>query len=244
MSGHSKWHNIKYKKALADKKRGQIFSKITRQIEIAAREGGGDPETNSALRMAIERAKSFNLPKEKIERAIKRGVGKLEGVKYEKFLYEAFGPGGVAMIIEGVTDNKNRALSEIKKVLRDFGGKLAEEGSVKWLFEKKGVILIDREKQREDFKNKENLELIAIESGASNFSWRENFLEIQTTIEKLEEVKNFLKNKGIKIEDASLDWVAKEEIKIGEEIKRKCQSLFSALDELDSVQEIYSNLKI
>lgn len=242
MSGHSKWHNIKYKKTLADKKRGQIFSKLSKQIEIAAREGGGNPETNAFLRMAIERAKNFNLPKENIERAIKRGTGELEGVRYEKFLYEAFGPGGIAVIIEGVTDNKNRALSEIKKVLRDSGGKLAEEGSVKWLFEKKGVILIDLEKQKEELKDKEKLELLAIEGGADDFSWKENFLEVQTNPKDLEKVKNFLKEKGIEIEDASLDWVAKEKAKVSQEIKEKCESLFEALDNLDSVQEIYSNL--
>lgn len=243
MAGHSKWHNIKYKKTLVDKKRGQIFSKLSRQIEIAAKEGGGNPETNPVLRMAIEKAKSFNLPKENIERAIKRGTGQLKGARYERFLYEAFGPEGIAIIIEGVTDNRNRSLSEIKKILRDYGGKLTEEGAVKWLFERRGVILVDIEKQKEDLKDKEILELLSIEAGAKDFIWKGNFLEIQTNVKDLEKVKFFLENKKVKIEDVSLDWIAKEKIDPPEKIREKCEALFSALDELESVQEIYSNLK-
>lgn len=240
MSGHSKWANIKYKKEAADKKRGQLFSKLARQISIAAREGGGDPEKNPTLRMIIERARSFNMPKDNIERAIKRGTGELEGVKYEKATYEALGPGRVAMIIEVITDNKNRTLSEIKQILNKNYGKLAQEGSVRWLFERKGVITLNFKKQPPSL-SKEDLELKIIDSNAENFRWFDDYLEIYTKPEELEKVKNDLVSKGIVIEDVSLDWVAKEIINLSEEEKKKCEKLFEALNESDSVQEIYSN---
>jgi len=138
MSGHSKWSSIKHRKAITDAKRGKIFSKLSRLISIAAKEKGGDPESNPKLRMAIEKARQMNMPKDNIERAVKRGTGQLEGVKMEEIIYEAYGPAGVALIIEGITDNKNRTLSEIKHTLGRFNGKLAEAGSVKYLFDKKG----------------------------------------------------------------------------------------------------------
>lgn len=243
MSGHSHFSTIKRKKELTDKKRGQIFSKVTRMITIAAREGGGDPATNSKLRLAIEAAKNANLPKENIERAIKRGTGELAGEKLEEVTFEAFGPGGIAIIIEGITDNKNRALGEIKQILSQNGGKLANEGSVRWLFEKKGAIILDLKQQAEGLKNKENLELIAIEAGADDIYWHEDFLDIYTKSENLETVKKSLEEKGIKIESASLDWVAKEMIEVDEKNKEASEGLFEVLDESDSVQNIYSNLR-
>lgn len=139
MSGHSKWSNIKYRKELVDKKRGKIFSKISRLISLAAKEKGGDPEANSKLRLAIEKARQVNMPKDNIERAVKKGTGQLEGTKMEEVSYEAYGPSGVALVIEVITDNRNRALSEIKHILGNFGGKMAEAGSVKYLFDKKGA---------------------------------------------------------------------------------------------------------
>lgn len=243
MSGHSHFSTIKRKKELTDKKRGQIFSKVTRMITIAAREGGGDPATNSKLRLAIEAAKNANLPKENIERAIKRGTGELAGEKLEEVTFEAFGPGGIAIIIEGITDNKNRALGEIKQILSQNSGKLANEGSVRWLFEKKGAIILDLKQQAEGLKNKENLELIAIEAGADDIYWHEDFLDIYTKSENLETVKKSLEEKGIKIESASLDWVAKEMIEVDEKNKEAAEGLFEVLDESDSVQNIYSNLR-
>lgn len=244
MSGHSKWANIKYKKEAADKKRGQLFSKLARQISMAAREGGGDPEKNPTLRMIIDRARSFNMPKENIERAIKRGTGEIEGVKYEKATYEAFGPGNTAIIIEVVTDNKNRALSEIRQVLNKNGGKMAQEGSLRWMFERKGVITINLNKQ-DKFLSKEDLELKIIEADAENFHWiEENYIEVYTTPEELENVKKSLVSQGITIEDASLDWVAKEIINPPDNIKEKNRRLFEALNELDSVQEVYSNINL
>jgi len=243
MSGHSHWHSIKYQKTAADVKKSKAFSKIAREITIAAKEGG-DPEFNSRLRLAIEKAKSINMPAENIERAIKRGTGELAGAKLEPVLFEAYGPGGVAIIIEGITDNKNRTLGEIKQILSEYGGKLANEGSVKWLFERKGCLTIDLENQSVSGKTKEELELIAIEAGADDIYWQDKFLDIYTKPEELEKVKKKIEEKGIEIDSATLDWVPKEKILLNEEKKSDCQKLFEALDENDSVQEIYSNLKL
>ncbi|XOB42067.1 MAG: YebC/PmpR family DNA-binding transcriptional regulator [Candidatus Nealsonbacteria bacterium] len=242
MSGHSHAKKILHKKQITDAQRGKVFSKLARMISVAAREGG-DPETNLQLRRALEEAKTFALPKENIERAIKRGTGEIGEKKLEQFIFEAYGPGGIAIIIEGITDNKNRTLSEIKQILNQNNGKLADAGSVKWLFERKGCIIVDLKLQIEDFKNKEDLEILAIEAGAEDIYWHNNLLDVYTKIEELEKVKKNLEEKGIKIESASLDWVAKEEIKSDEKTKEGCQKLFEALDESEAVQDIYSNIK-
>lgn len=240
MSGHSHWAGIKHKKGLADAKRGMVFSKLTRMISIAAKDGK-DPAMNSKLRIAIEKAREVNMPTENIEKAIKRGAGELEGTKLEEFIFEAFGPGKAAIIIEGITDNKNRTLNEIKKILSQGGGKLAATGSVQWLFERKGVLTISLALGQEKL-SKENLELKAIEAGAEDIFWHKDLLDVYTRIEKLEEVKKNIETQGIKIEFASLDWVPKEIINIEEKEKLSCQKLFEALDENEDVQEIYSNL--
>lgn len=243
MSKHSHWAKIKRKKEISDKKRGQMFSKVLRMISVAAK-NGGDPETNSVLRLAIEKAKEFNLPKDTIERAIKKGAGEAAGQALEEVLYEAYGPGKIAILIESITDNKNRAFNEIKKILENHNGKLVAPGSVKWLFERKGSLIVDCKMQIEDFKNKEKLEMAVIESGAEDFRWSDGSLEIYTKPEDLEIVKSNLEKKGIKIDSSSLDWVAKEEIKVSEEDKVNAEKLFEDLDESEEVQEIYSNLKI
>ena len=244
MSGHSHFKSIKYKKEITDKKRGQMFSKISQEISVAAKEGGGDPEFNPQLRLTIEKAKSVNMPTDNIERAIQRGIGKLEGVKLKEVLFEAYGPGGIAVIVEGITDNKNRTLGEIKQILNQNNGKLVGEGAVKWMFERKGCLVVDCKLQIEDLKNKEKLELISIEAGALDLYWHNDVLDVYTKIEDLEKVKKNLEEKGIKIDSTSLDWVAKEEIKLDEKNKEACQKLFEALDENEAVQEIYSNLKL
>ena len=242
MSGHSHFSTIKRKKEITDAKRGKVFSKLARQVLIAAKEKGGDIETNSSLRMIIEKAKALNMPKDNIERAIKKGTGELEGEKLEEIMYEAYGPGGIAIIIEGITDNKNRTLSEIKQTLNQFQGKLADSGSVKWMFERKGAIILDKEQTM----NKDDLEMKIIEDGAEDFSWIEQedgvYLEIYTKVENLEAVKNQLEEQGIKIETAGLDWIAKETIKLDNKQKNTAERLFEELDENDAVQEIYSNL--
>lgn len=243
MSGHSHFSTIKHKKAITDKKRGQIFSKLSRMISVAAKEGSGDPETNSRLRLAIEKAKEFNMPKNNIERAIKRVTGELVGEKLEEVTFEAYGPSKIAIIIEGITDNKNRTLSEIKQILNQNNGKLADSGSVKWMFERKGVIMVNLKSQVSNFQ-KEDLELKAIEAGAEDIYWHKDSLDIYTKIEDLERVRKELESQGIKITSLALDWVAKEELKIEEKDKIACQKLFAALDENEAVQEIYSNLKV
>jgi len=243
MSGHSHAKTILHKKQITDAKRGKIFSKLSRQISVARREGGANPEMNPKLRLAIEQARSFAMPKDNIERAIKRGSGELKGAKLEEVIFEAYGPEGIAIIIEGITDNKNRALAEIKQTLNQYKGKLVGEGSVKWMFERKGVITLGMRNQGEYRNNKEELELLAIEVGADDIFWHNDILDIYTKIEDLEKVKKNLEEKGIKIESATLDWVAKEQIEVGEKEKETCQKLFEALDENEAVQEIYSNLK-
>jgi len=261
MSGHSHAKTIRHAKELTDKKRGQMFSKIARVIWVAVKQGGANPETNAKLRLAFEMAREANMPKENVERAIKRASGEAEGERLEEVLFEAYGPGGIAIIIEGITDNKNRTLGEIKQVLNQNNGKLAGEGSVKWMFERKGCLIIDvknqkpssakqgkagdeAKPQRPSKMKNEELELLAIEAGAEDVYWHGDILDVYTKIEELEKVKKNLEEKGIKIEGVSLDWVPKEEISLDEKTKESCQKLFDALDENEAVQEIYSNIKL
>jgi len=239
MSGHSHWHKIRYKKGTTDLKRSKAFSKMVRLITVAAKEAGGDPEKNPKLRMVIDKAKELNLPSENIERAIKKGTGELEGIKLEEFLFEAYGPDKIAIIIEGITDNKNRTLAEIKQTLDKHKGKLVDVGSVKWLFERRGVVTIKTKPEK-----KEDVQMIAIELGAEDLISRDGFLYIYTRPEELEKIKKELEKKGIIPESISLDWVAKEEIETTEQNKKTAFELFEALDSSEDVQEIYSNLKV
>jgi len=238
MAKHSHWARIKHKKQITDIQKGRLFAKLTKEIEVAARQGK-DLTFNSKLKAAIEKAKSAKMSSENIERAIKRGIGELSSQeRLEEILFEAYGPGGIAILIEGITDNKNRALSEIKQTLNQNGGKLVSEGTIKWVFERKGCITVF------NFQTKENLEIAVIEAGADDIYWHNNFLDIYTKIENLEKVKKNLEEKGIKIDSVSLSWVAKEEVSLDKKTQESCQKLFEALNELESVQEIYSNLKI
>ncbi|KPJ71667.1 transcriptional regulator [Parcubacteria bacterium DG_74_3] len=243
MSGHSHWHRIKHKKGLADAKKSKVFSKMAQLISVAVREGGEDPDANPELKLAIEKAKIVNLPRENIERAIKRGIGELEAGQFQGFLFEAYGPGKIAIIIEGLTDNKNRTLGEIKKTLSEHNGKLVREGSVRWLFERKGVISIIPEAQPPNLKNREELALKVIEAGAEDLYWHEDLLDVYTKIQGLERVRENLERQGIQIESVSLDWVAKEQVLVSEKEREAAEELFEALDENEAVQEIYSNLK-
>jgi len=243
MSGHSHAKTIKHQKEITDQKRGNLFSKLARMISVSAKEKGGNPETNYALRVAIEKAREINMPQDNIERAIKRGAGELGGgAQLEEIIFEAYGPGGIAIIIEGITDNKNRTLGEIKQILSQNNGKLAGEGSVKWMFERKGCIALRITNQYE-YTNREKLEMTVIEAGAEDIYWHNDILDIYTKIEELEKVKRNLEERGIKIESSS-DWVAKEKVEVDEGVKETCQKLFKALDENEAVQEIYSNLKV
>ncbi len=244
MSGHSHAKTIKHQKNLTDQKRGQMFSKTARVSSVAVKEGGPNPETNSKLRMVIEETKRQNMPRENVDRAIQRASGSDSAEILEEVSYEAYGPGGVALIIEGITDNKNKALGEGKQILNQNGGKFVGEGAVKWLFERKGCISMDLNAQTETLKSKENLEMLAIESCAEDIKWQEEeILDIYTKIENLENVKQSLEKQGLKIDSASLDWVPKEKISVDEKQKEACRKLFDALDESDAVQNTYSNLK-
>ncbi len=232
MSGHSHFSTIKRKKEVTDKKRSQIFSKMTQVIALAAKDGGSSPETNSKLKNAIEDAKKLNLPKALIEKAIQKGSGKLDSGKIESFLFEAHALNNVVLLIEGITDNKNRSLGEIKKTLTNNNAKLVTEGAVRWQFEQKGIIIIENQQ------DKEETELEIIDSGAENFEWQEDILTVYTKVEDLEKVKEKI---NTNIDTAFLGWVAKERINInGQE---KIENLIEELLENDSVQKVYSNLK-
>lgn len=239
MSGHSHFKTVKATKDANDAKKGKVFSKLGRVITVAVREKGPDITTNAQLKAAIEKAKEFNMPKENIERAIKKGTGELVGETLEEVSFEGFGPGGIAVIMEGITDNKNRTLGEVKGILSRYGGKIAGEGAVRWMFGKKGFIVLDSQGRP-----KEELELLAIESGAEDIKWQDNNLEVYTKPEKLENIKKIIEEKNLKIESSSLEWAAKEEITISDKDREKTQKLFEALDENDAMQNIYSNLKL
>jgi len=240
MSGHSHAKTVMATKMANAAKKGKIFSKFGRLITIAVKDGGGsgDPSTNSKLKAAIEQAKKMDMPKENIERAIKRGTGELAGESLEEVSYEGFGPGGVALIVDGISDNSNRTLGEIRSIFNQNNGKMAGEGAVRWMFDRKGVITISGEG-----KTKEDLEMLAIELGADDIKSDGDNLDILTKPEDLETVKKALEEKGIKIESSSLEYVAKEEINISEKEKEQVQKLFDALDENDAINDIYSNIK-
>ena len=238
MSGHSHAKTVAATKNANDARKGKIFSKLGRVITIAAKEGGGDLITNAKLKTAVDKAREFNMPKENIERAIKKGTGELVGEMLESVSFEALGPGGIAIIIEGITDNKNRTLGEIKGTLSQYESKMTGEGALRWMFEKKGLITVQTNN-----KPAEELELIVIESGADDFSLKENVLSVYTKPETLEAIKKSLEEKGLKIENSGLEWIPKEEVVIEEKARERAQKLFDALDENDAVQDVYSNLK-
>ena len=203
MSGHSKWHTIKHKKGVADAKRGQMFTKLIKEISISARHGGGDPETNPRLRTVILKAKASNMPKDNIDRAIKKGTGELEGVSYEEILYEAYGPGGVAMLIDVLTDNKNRAAAEIRNLLNKGGGSLGAAGSVSYLFKRKGLITYDASKYKED-----DILAVAIEAGAEDVCSDGDTIEVTTSPEDFENVVKALEAAGFQHTMAEIARVA------------------------------------
>lgn len=236
MSGHSKWATIKRKKASIDAKRGKLFTKIIKELTVAAKMGGGDPEANPRLRLVVDNAKAANMPAENIERAIKKATGELEGVNYSEMTYEGYGPGGIAIMVESLTDNKNRTVAEIRHLFSKHGGSLGESGSVAWMFERKGVITVEKENKSED----EMFEL-AIEAGADDLQTEETFFEITTSIENFEAVRRKLIDSKLKIENASLQWVAKNLVPLSGENAEKAMKIIEALEDSDEVQNVYSN---
>jgi len=241
MSGHSKWANIKRTKGAADAQRANLFTKLTKSIAVAAREKGNDPDANFSLRLAIEKARAANVPKENIERAVKRGTGEIKGEKIEELTYEGFGPGGAALIIKCLSDNKNRTASQIKHILINHGGSLGSPNSVLWQFEQKGVIRIENEKLAG--KDLSDLELKLIDLGAQDIIKEEDSLVIYTKTEDLQKVNKQLDDLGLSAAYAEIEYVPKEKITLAEKLLKKNQALFDDLDNDEDVDNYYTNLK-
>lgn len=239
MSGHSKWANIKYRKAVQDAKRGQLFTKLGREIEIAAREGGPDPETNFKLRLAIERAKKANMPKDNIERAIRRGAGLERGYVLEEFVLEGYGPQGVAMMVQVLTDNRNRAVAEVRRIFTRHGGNLGESGCVSWLFEPKGYITVSTN----DI-DPEEIAMVAIDAGADDVQIGDDLVEIFTKVEDFQWVKEALEKRGLKLETAQISMVPKNKVTLDDKSTFQNMHLIEALEELDDVTHVYTNLDL
>jgi len=237
MSGHSKWSTIKRKKGAADAKRGIAFTRISKDITLAARELGGSPETNPALRLAIKKAKSSNMPVANIERAIKKGTGDLPGVIYEDYIYEGYGPGGIAILMEILTDNKNRTLPEIRSLMIKNNGNLGESGCVNWMFEKKGIFTIDSASISED----KVLEIFDLD--IEDIVTEEDYYEIITTPENFSEISKYFENQNIPI-DGKISLIPQNVIKVNNEIGDKAIKLISILEEHEDVQNIHSNFEI
>ncbi|MEA2006672.1 MAG: YebC/PmpR family DNA-binding transcriptional regulator [Patescibacteria group bacterium] len=237
MSGHSKWSTIKHKKAINDAKRANIFTKLAKDVTIAARDGG-DPEMNFKLRMAIDKARSMNMPKDNIERAIKSGTGELkEGAQIEEILYEAYGPGQVAILIKTATDNKNRTLSEVRNILNKNGGKPVEGGGVSWQFEQKGVIEVEL-----GSKDEESVEMLIIESGADDYELEDKVFVVYTKVSELQKVKEALERGNLKIQEASLAFIPKDTVSVDCATREKYENLLEVLDEQDDVVDVFDNL--
>jgi YebC/PmpR family DNA-binding regulatory protein len=239
MSGHSKWSTIKHKKAATDAKRGKIFTRLAREITVAAREGGGDPAVNFNLRLAVDKAKSANMPKDNIERAIKRGTGELKGAELEEVTYEAYAPHGVGLLIQVLTDNRNRAVAELRRVLTRMGGNMAEAGSVAWQFERKGYLAISPNGGGE-----EAIFEAAVDAGADDVIISEEMVEVLALPDTFQGVRQALEDLGLGFEAAELSMIPKNTLQLSEDETLKVMSVITALEDLDDVQQVYSNLEI
>jgi YebC/PmpR family DNA-binding regulatory protein len=239
MSGHSKWHSIKHKKGALDAKRGKLFTKFIKEITVAARTGGGDPDANARLRKAITDAKAGNMPNDTIDRAIRRGTGEEEGVHYEEITYEGYGPGGVALLIQSMTDNRNRTVAEIRHIFSKNGGNLGESGSVGWMFEKKGYIVVSKSAKPE-----EELFDIVIEAGADDMREDEDNFEIITSPENFESVSGAVKSAGIEAQVAEVEMVPQNYVKLEGSDARQMLKLMEALEDHDDVQKVSANFDI
>jgi len=239
MSGHSKWSTIKRKKGALDAKRGKTFTKIIKEIQVAAKMGGGDEESNPRLRSAILAAKAANMPLANVDRAIKKGTGEIESVIYEEITYEAYGPGGVAILMEAMTDNKNRTVSEIRHILTRHGGNLATSGSVAYNFEKKGIITIPKVACSED-----DLLMIALDAGAEDISTEDDVYEVNADLGHYEKVKKAMEKANIAIESAAVTMIPKTTIKADEKTAPKILNLMEALEDHEDIQNVYANFDI
>lgn len=239
MSGHSKWHSIKHKKGAVDAKRGKLFTKIIREITVAARQGGGDPDMNPRLRTIITKAKEANMPKDNIEKAIKKGTGEIEGYNLEEIVYEGYGPAGVAIMIDTMTDNRNRTTAEIRNILTKNGGNLGENGCVAWIFETKGIITVNAEKYDEN-----TVMEIALEAGALDIKKEHDLWEVATEPEDFEGVRGAFSQKGIEIVVSDVMRVAKTTVKLDEKHAGRILALMEKLDDIDDVQNVAANFDI
>ena len=240
MSGHSKWHTIKHKKGALDAKRGKIFTKLIKEITVATRTGGsGDIDQNARLRKVVTDAKGMNMPNDTIDRAIKRGTGELEGVNYEEITYEGYGIGGVAVLIETMTDNRNRTVAELRHLFSKNGGNLGESGSVAWMFDKKGLIIVDKAAKSED-----ELFEIAIEAGADDVQIEGDVYEIYTAPENFEAVNDAIKAAGIEPQAAEVSMIPQNYIKLEGADAKQMLKIYEAVEDNDDVQNIYANFDI
>ena len=237
MAGHSKWSQIKHKKAIADAKRGQSFPKLIKEISVCARDGGGDPAGNARLRLLMEKAKQINMPQENTMRAIKRGTGELPGINYEQITYEGYGPGNIAVVVDTLTDNKNRTVAEFRRLFNENGGRLADSGSVSWMFERYGAIRMPAQGKSED----DVLELL-IDYDVNDIKKEDDTIVVFCDIKHMETIKDKLKEIGLSIENAEPEWVAKNTLSLSEQESDKAYDFLSALQDHDDVKNVFTNL--
>ena len=240
MSGHSKWATTKRRKSAVDAKRGKIFTKLVKEITIAAREGGGDPDTNPRLRTAITNAKSASMPQDNIDRAVLRGTGQLEGVSYEASSYEGYGPGGVAVMIEVLTDNRNRAIAEVRYILSKHGGTLGERGCVSYLFDKKGLIVVEKS----DEVDEDELFMLAVDAGAEDMASEDDRYEITTDIESFHNVHRALEDAGIEMAVSDLTMIPQTTVAVEGKQAEQVLRLMEALEDSDDIQNVYANFDV
>lgn len=238
MAGHSKWNNIKNRKSKADAQKGKIFAKVAKEIIVAVKHGGGDPENNFALRMALDKARSVNTPNENINRAIQRGLGGAEGDNYDEFSYEGFGPGGVAVMVDLLSDNRNRTASDVRHLFSKHGGNMGENGCVAYLFDKKGLIIIEREQES---RSEDEMLLLALEAGAEDLQVEEESFEIITAPTDLESVRTFLTEQGVSIASAELSMLPQTTVAVDGDVATRVLKLLEALEDHDDVQNVYTN---
>lgn len=238
MSGHSKWSTIKHKKAAADAKRGKLFTRLAKEITVAAREGGGDVEFNNRLALAIDKAKAANMPKDNIERAIKRGTGELEGGELYEVLYEGYAPHGVGLMIEVVTDNKNRAVADLRHTLTKNGGNMAEVGAVSWQFTRKGYIAVSGDYDEDE------LFLIAADAGAEDVQFSDEMVEIYADLDNFQRVQKAVKAEGIKMDEASMIYDPDNPLTLGQAETLQVMRVIDQIEDLDDVQNVYSAMEI
>jgi YebC/PmpR family DNA-binding regulatory protein len=241
MAGHSKWKNIQHRKGRQDAAKAKIFTKISKEIYQAARSGGADPNTNTRLRAAISKAKEANIPNDNIERTIKKATGQLDGVSYEEIIYEGYGPGGVAVMVEALTDNRNRTAADVRHIFTKNGGNLGESGCVGFMFDRKGLIEISREEKELD---EDSIMMVALDAGAEDFEATEESFEIKTTPEDFEAVRTALEEAGYELETAEISMIPQNTVKVTGDDAVKMMKLMEMLESNDDVQDVYANFDI